>query len=392
MINDADSLSRSASQHDHSDQSSVYLRNQSSCSSLTSGIGQSDQSIGNDRNTYTSISDQDAELHPNDEHPIDRPSRSSKISSSCQQSSPFPTVTEKGATTSASNKPANGSHQDESLKLNIKRFVDIVFTDSQSISLEKKAEFGQLMRSSEARLLFAMFVDDYRVNSKRVNELTFYSLAQYFSIVLLECLLAEDFRPAKIIMNMMFTYYYEQNYDKIPPRDRPTEVEDQTNNEISSQPKTIKTYLYTLLKDQEIFKSIRFWTSAFYESVIIERNNHSVFVDRGPGKLSNERRNEELDCSKNITFGLLGSFIHNMCLLNLSHEFCQEFLDKHSTIAGLSDEQLEMLRSNLKAMFNDEIAGQATMSQTTASERLSTFLHKLSAKLNQSSSQAQQLR
>lgn len=249
----------------------------------------------------------------------------------------------------------NDDRDSKQITSSMREFVHIIFTDSQSITLEKKAEFGKLMRTPQARLSFAKFVDDYRVNSKQVSELTFYSLAQYFSIILLECLLAEDFRPAKIIMNMMFTYYYEQSYDKIPLSDRPTQANDRTDrkqNE-SEQPKVIKTYLYTLLKDQEIFKSIRFWTSAFYESVIIERNNHPIFVDRAKGKLSNERRDEELDCSKNITFGLLGSFIHNMCLLELSHEFCQEFLDKHSTIAGLSDEHLGMLRSNLKSMFSE---------------------------------------
>lgn len=247
------------------------------------------------------------------------------------------------------------------LKDDIKKFVDNIFTDSQSITLEDKAVFGELARSSEARLLFAMMIDDYRVNSKRVSELTFYSLAQHFSLVLFECLLAEDFRPAKIIMNMMFTYYYEQNCSKLPQfinKQLPTS----DSGDIDYEQGKIKTYLYTLLKDQQIFKSIRFWTSAFYESVIIERNNHPVFVNREKGKLSNEKRDEELDCSKNITFGLLGSFIYNMSLLDLSHEFCQEFLDKHSTIADLSEDQLEMLRANMKTMFSDKLTSTTNVS------------------------------
>lgn len=214
---------------------------------------------------------------------------------------------------------------DELLKLEIKNFVDDIFNDSQSISLLEKAEFGKLVMKKEARLLFAIFVDEHRVQSQRVNELTFYSLAQHFSIVLLECLLAEDFRPAKIIMNMMFTYYHEHTPDQ-------------------------KTYLYTLLKEQEIFKSIRFWTSAFYESLLIERKNHPLFKEHReqPDKISNEQRAEEQELSKNITFGLLTSFIHNMSLLGLSREFCSQFLDKHSTIAGLSGEQMEMLISLIK--------------------------------------------
>lgn len=276
------------------------------------------------------------------------------------------------------NQSCDANGVDEYVKTGIRRFVDSIFTDSESITLEKKAEFGELVKTPQARLLFAMFVDEYRVNSKRVGELTFYSLVQYFSIVLLECLLAEDFRPAKIIMNMMFTYYYEQNCDNIPPQDRP--IIDQKDQQLSGN--MVKTYLYTLLKDQEIFKSIRFWTSAFYESVMIERKNHPVFTSNGDqDKSNNERRNEELDCSKNITFGLLGSFIYNMSLLDLSHEFCQEFLDKHSTIAGLSEDQLEMLRGNMKTMFN-ETSGTSAIS-ASKSDRLAAFLHKLSTKLNQ---------
>lgn len=449
MINNHSSerISRSVSQNVHSEQSLACLRDQSSCSSLTSGIGQSDQSLSNDR---VSALDQEIADPHNNVSPVDEQSSAAKsqlqptISGNERVSNHTPQYlrcppskstsahdntfvgepssltleligsdANKGGTQALSRLDDAGREQ---LKTNIKQFVDIIFTDSQSISLEKKAEFGQLMRTHEARLLFAMFVDDYRVNSKKVSELTFYSLAQYFSIILLECLLAEDFRPAKIIMNMMFTYYYEQSIDKIPPRERSlvlsqdlmankkvnsyeSEIDKSTNidgQEAGSEPKTIKNYLYNLLKDQEIFKSIRFWTSAFYESVIIERNNHPVFVDKQRGKLSNEKRDEELDCSKNITFGLLGSFIHNMCLLDLSHEFCQEFLDKHSTIAGLSDCQLEMLRANLQAMFKDS-SDKVPMSQTTAGERLSMFVQKWSTRLNQSnqssalgSSQAQQ--
>lgn len=307
------------------------------CSSMTSGIGQSDQSIqSNDR----PVSLDNITGRANDQNDI-----TPSTSSDSPQSTGFSSVATVAQKTDLDGVEPN-------LRSELKNFVDIIFTDSQSISREKKADFGQLVRSPQARLLFAVFVDDYRSNSKRVSELTFYSLAQYFSIVLLECLLAEDFRPAKIIMNMMFTYYYEQNYNKLSARDKQLlsrrslsvdsdESENSTN--VDAQ-RTVKTYLYTLLKDQEIFKSIRFWTSAFYESVIIERNKHPVFGDRKLNKHNNE---EELDCSKNISFGLLGSFIHNMCLLGLSPEFCKEFLDKHSTIAGLSDDQLELLKTNL---------------------------------------------
>lgn len=35
---------------------------------------------------------------------------------------------------------------------------------------------------------------------------------QYFAIVLFECAEADDFSPAKSLMNMCFTFYYESKY------------------------------------------------------------------------------------------------------------------------------------------------------------------------------------
>lgn len=59
------------------------------------------------------------------------------------------------------------------------------------------------------RLWFARLINAKRSTSKRVNETTFYSLIQHFAIVLFECNESDDFTPAKILMNMCFTFYYE---------------------------------------------------------------------------------------------------------------------------------------------------------------------------------------
>lgn len=62
------------------------------------------------------------------------------------------------------------------------------------------------------RLLFARLVSAQRSRSKRVSENTFYSLVQHFAIVLFECNENDDFSPAKILMNMCFTFFYEGKY------------------------------------------------------------------------------------------------------------------------------------------------------------------------------------
>jgi hypothetical protein len=61
-------------------------------------------------------------------------------------------------------------------------------------------------------LWFARFVNAQRVQGRRVIEATFYSLAQYFAIVLFECADSDDFAPAKSLMNMCFTFYHEGDW------------------------------------------------------------------------------------------------------------------------------------------------------------------------------------
>lgn len=48
-----------------------------------------------------------------------------------------------------------------------------------------------------------------RVHNKKVDEQIFFRLVQYFSVVLFECHMAEDYTPAKSLMNMCFTFFYE---------------------------------------------------------------------------------------------------------------------------------------------------------------------------------------
>ena len=47
------------------------------------------------------------------------------------------------------------------------------------------------------------------MNNKKVDEQILYRLVQSVAIALFECNEAEDFGPAKILMNMCFTFYYE---------------------------------------------------------------------------------------------------------------------------------------------------------------------------------------
>ena len=67
-------------------------------------------------------------------------------------------------------------------------------------------------QTEAGRLWFSRLVNAQRVKSKRVDEATFYSLVQYFAIVLFECHDCDDFSPAKSLMNMCFTFYHESEW------------------------------------------------------------------------------------------------------------------------------------------------------------------------------------
>ncbi|CAG2123082.1 unnamed protein product, partial [Medioppia subpectinata] len=129
----------------------------------------------------------------------------------------------------------------------MKDFVSKVFNESNAITLEEKAKFGEMCRTEFGRLWFARYINEQRVHNKKVKETTFYSLAQYFAIVLFECSESDDFTPAKTLMNMCFTYYHESY---------PSQQQSQQSSH-SCRPH--KQYLYYVLREQPIWRSLRFW-------------------------------------------------------------------------------------------------------------------------------------
>lgn len=64
------------------------------------------------------------------------------------------------------------------------------------------------LQTEQGRLWFARCINAKRC-CKCVTEASFFSLIQHFSVMLFECNEAEDFSPAKSLMNMCFTYYHE---------------------------------------------------------------------------------------------------------------------------------------------------------------------------------------
>ncbi|GIY03055.1 uncharacterized protein KIAA0513 [Caerostris extrusa] len=230
--------------------------------------------------------------------------------------------------------PSNDSQPDdvtlEAMEF-MKHFVKNIF-DSVSISFEEKAKFGELCRHEIGRLWFSRCVNGQRVHNKLVKESTFYSLVQYFAIVLFECAEADDFSPAKSIMNMCFTFYHERiNRDGRP---------------------SCREYLFSYLKDQPIWRSVRFWNAAFFDAVQCERANRQIPTRDDLGQYSAEDLRDEKKFQENIFFGQLGTFTYNMYAFGLSKQFAMEFLRKQCTIASLSKEHVLLLKENIDRMYS----------------------------------------
>ncbi|XP_027017349.2 uncharacterized protein KIAA0513 homolog isoform X1 [Tachysurus fulvidraco] len=121
-----------------------------------------------------------------------------------------------------------------------------------------------------------------------------------------------------------------------------------------------KIYLYTHLKQQPIWQTLRFWNAAFFDAVHCERNKRSPTTRRTAEEEKDEREKwchmtqEEKDDSsrieENITFGQLGTFTHNMIAFGLSKKLCNDFLKKQAIIGNLNEEQYKLLTEHIEQM------------------------------------------
>ncbi|KAL7641871.1 UNVERIFIED_CONTAM: hypothetical protein RMT77_007745 [Armadillidium vulgare] len=227
------------------------------------------------------------------------------------------------------------SEDPNEIKEFMKAFVEDIFKQSSNITVDKKAEFGKLAQTEQGRLWFARCINAKR-GCKCVNEATFFSLTQHFAVMLFECSEADDFSPAKSLMNMCFTYYHEVT---------------------SESGQKVKEFLYLFLRQHPIWRSFRFWNAAFFDALQCERFMRPVatreqFRDATGGSNNFDALQDELHYQENITFGQLGTFTCNMHSFGLSKEMVGEFLRKQVTIASLRPDQVKLLRDNVDRLYS----------------------------------------
>ncbi|CAJ0937773.1 unnamed protein product, partial [Ranitomeya imitator] len=115
-----------------------------------------------------------------------------------------------------------------------------------------------------------------------------------------------------------------------------------------------KNYLYSHLKQQPIWHSLRFWNAAFFDAVHCERRKRSPTTRDKWYHMTQEERDDSLQFNENITFGQLGTFTHNMLAFGLSKKLCSDFLKKQSVIGNLDEEKFKQLMDYIERMARSE--------------------------------------
>jgi len=211
-------------------------------------------------------------------------------------------------------------------------FVRDIFAADQYMSQQDKARFGLLCQHGEGREAFARAIDPQRIDNKEVDEFTFYRLVQYVSVCLFECNIADDFKPATMIMNMCFTFYY-------------------TSLMVSGRfGQASKQYIYEYLTEQPIWKSSRFWNAAFLFAIHIDRVNRPDGLSAWTNTMDLAQSKDYEVCETNSAFGHLASFLYMMKSLGVTREDRTAFKEKMSVLSNLRADQVRELEESCEIL------------------------------------------
>ncbi|THD19874.1 hypothetical protein D915_009461 [Fasciola hepatica] len=107
-------------------------------------------------------------------------------------------------------------------------------------------------------------------------------------------------------------------------------------------------YLYSLLRDQPIWQSMRFWNAAFFTTLQRKRSRQTIPA----GFEGEEALRMEREMHDNTTYMELSKFVWRMFALGINKESCMDFLRKQSNTANLSKAKTRAIRTNLQNFYN----------------------------------------
>ncbi|OQV20721.1 hypothetical protein BV898_05303 [Hypsibius exemplaris] len=225
---------------------------------------------------------------------------------------------------------------DDDLVLFMRQFVEQIFLNSQPIGQEEKSQFGELARLESGRLWFARFINSQRINySSKVDDGTFYRLVQYIAIVLFECYQEEDYGPAKILMNICFTFYKE-----VPS---------------GASRRIRREFLYHHLRKQAIWHSLKFWNAAYFDAMQADRARRSHRERSDNDNNSSNQGNTQQSrpqsgtTEEDYVCRTLVDFITNMRAFHVARDSVIEFIRKQSQ--NVNPDQFRSLREQVDAMY-----------------------------------------
>ncbi|CAL8090308.1 unnamed protein product [Calicophoron daubneyi] len=159
------------------------------------------------------------------------------------------------------------------------------------------------------------------------------AISPYICQVLDQCNANEDFPPANNLMQLSFTIYHEEKATSMESR-----------SEIR--------YLYTLLRENSIWQSMRFWNAAFFIALQNERRKQVV-----PSNLQEEEALElEKQLQENAAYLQLSKFLWRMYALGIPQDVCTDFMRKQANDAELTSDKCLVLQMNLQKLFKQEDA------------------------------------
>ncbi|KAF5405794.1 hypothetical protein PHET_00691 [Paragonimus heterotremus] len=218
----------------------------------------------------------------------------------------------------------------EQWKSEISKLVSSIF-EQKPIGSEMKANFQNFVTQHTGRSLFAKELR-YQMNTKKAVAMPVLTeLSQYTSHVLVNCNETDDFGPATQLLQATFTIYHEITASS---------MEDHSKQH----------YLFTLLRDQPIWQSMRFWNAAFFIALQAERRKQTI-----PTELHGEEALEaEKEAQDNAVYIQLSKFLWRMCMFGIPKEACMDFLRKQASAENLSQDKYYTLQMNVQQLFQNE--------------------------------------
>lgn len=218
----------------------------------------------------------------------------------------------------------------EQCKAEIRTIISTILQQN-AISPDLEANFQNYSMHHTGRSAFAKELKRQTNQTKELPASVLNQLGQYASHVLVHCNENDDFAPATQIMQRSFTLYHE--------------VRALSMDEHGEQ-----HYLFTLLHDQPIWQSMRFWNAAFFIALQTERRNQTIPA----GLRDDETLLAEKEQQENAAFIQISKFVWRMHAFGIPRESCVEFLRKQANGENLSKDRCRILHTNLQKLYETE--------------------------------------